>query len=137
MSKYLGDPNKITYRSLWERQTFKWADENPGITGWSSEEVIIPYRCKTDKKIHRYFMDLKLVTDKGTYLIEIKPRKQTLPPKEPKRKTKRYLNEVMGYIKNTCKWSAAEAYALDHGWTFEIWTEETLKSLGIKLVLKG
>ena len=29
--KYEGDFNKVKYRSLWERQTFKWLDNNPGI----------------------------------------------------------------------------------------------------------
>ena len=78
--KYEGDFNKVKYRSLWERQTFKWLDNNPGVIGWSSEEVIIPYRCKTDGKIHRYFVDLFIRTKDGKiFLIEIKPKKQTLP----------------------------------------------------------
>jgi|TARA_B100001093_G_scaffold492532_1_gene533750 hypothetical protein len=79
-------------------------------------------------------MDVKMVTKDKTYLIEIKPKKQTQPPKEPKRRTKRYINEVMTYIKNTSKWETAEAYCLDRGWEFQIWNEDTLRDLGIKLL---
>ena len=29
------------------------------------------------------------------------------------------------------KWEAANEFALDRGWEFQIWTEQTLKSMGI------
>jgi hypothetical protein len=132
--KYDGDPTKVVYRSLWERQVFKFMDANPEVIKWQSEETIIPYRCKTDNKLHRYFMDVKMVTKDKTYLIEIKPKKHTQAPKEPKRKTKRYITEVMSYIKNTSKWETAEAYCADRGWEFVIWTEIELGKLGIKIL---
>jgi len=133
--KYEGDFKKVKYRSLWERQAFKWLDNNPDIIGWNSEEVIIPYRCKTDNKIHRYFVDLFVRTkDNKVYIIEIKPKKQTQPPKQPSRKTKRYLTEVMTYIKNESKWEAATAFASKHDMIFQIWTEDTLRSFGIKIL---
>jgi len=133
--KYEGDFNKVKYRSLWERQAFKWLDNNLGVVGWSSEEVIVPYRCKTDGKVHRYFVDLFIRTKNGkVFLIEIKPKKQTLPPKKPSRKTKRYLSEVMTYAKNQSKWEAATAYANKYGMTFEVWNEDTLRSFGIKIL---
>jgi len=133
--KYEGDFNKVKYRSLWERQAFKWLDNNLGVVGWSSEEVVVPYRCKTDGKVHRYFVDLFIRTKNGkVFLIEIKPKKQTLPPKKPSRKTKRYLSEVMTYAKNQSKWEAATAYANKYGMTFEVWNEDTLRSFGIKIL---
>ena len=133
--KYEGDFNKVKYRSLWERQAFKWLDNNLGVIGWSSEEVIVPYRCTTDGKVHRYFVDLFIRTKNGkVFLIEIKPKKQTLPPKKPSRKTKRYLSEVMTYAKNQSKWEAATAYANKYGMTFEVWNEDTLRSFGIKIL---
>tara|TARA_B110000503_G_scaffold12081_1_gene16330 strand:+ start:3070 stop:3528 length:459 start_codon:yes stop_codon:yes gene_type:complete len=136
--KYLGDYTSVTYRSLWERQAFKWCEERDDIIGWQSEETIVPYRCKTDNKMHRYFIDLKIKFSNGRILlVEIKPKCQTIAPKKPARQTKRYLNEVMTYIKNECKWKAASKYAKDRGYHFEIWTEDTLTSLGIKLLLKG
>lgn len=133
--KYEGDFDKITYRSMWERQVFRWCDTNSKIVKWSSEEVIIPYRCKTDGKLHRYFTDLKIVTTKGeTIIVEIKPESQTRPPKQPKRKSQRHLREVTTYIKNSSKWEAAEYFCEKRGWVFAIWTEKTIKSLGIKLL---
>lgn len=133
--KYDGDHTNITYRSLWERQVFLWCDKNPNVKKWSSEETIVPYRCKTDNKMHRYFVDLKIVFTNGqTYLIEIKPEKETREPRPRSRKTAAYIKEVMTYIKNTSKWEAADVYAKDRNCIFEVWTEKTLKSLGIKLL---
>ena len=43
----------------------------------------------------------------------------------------------MTYIKNESKWKAAKKYADDRGYHFEIWTENTLKKLGIKLLING
>ena len=135
IEKYQGDPTKVFYRSLWERQVFKWCEMNSQVVKWSSEEIVIPYKCKTDNKIHRYFVDLKITLANGrTYLIEIKPKKETKPPVRPARQTKKYLNEVFTYVKNQSKWEAAEEYCMARGWEFSIWTEDTLKSFGIKLI---
>jgi len=132
--KYKGNPTQVIFRSLWERQVFRWCDENPSVLQWSSEEIIIPYRCKTDKKLHRYYPDVYIKTKNGEYLIEIKPKKETVPPRDRSKKTKKYLNEVMTYIKNTSKWDAAKEYCADRGFIFDIWTEDTLKKMGIKLL---
>lgn len=64
-SKYKGDADKVVFRSLWERNAFKWCDDNKDISGWSSEEVVIPYFYEVDKKYHRYFMDLKITYANG------------------------------------------------------------------------
>lgn len=133
-SKYKGDSTKIVYRSLWERQVFRWCDKTDSVVSWSSEEDIVPYRCKTDGKLHRYFVDLKITFDTGeTYIIEIKPKAQTVEPKK-RRKTPKYIREVMTYAKNISKWDAATKWANDRGYKFEIWTEDTIKALGIKLL---
>ena len=133
--KYDGDWSKIVYRSLWERQVFKWCDENANVVKWSSEETVVPYRCKTDNKLHRYFVDLKIQFKTGqTYLIEIKPKKQTQEPKVRTRKTKAYITEVLTYVKNQSKWAAANEYCADRGWIFEVWTEDVITALGIKLL---
>lgn len=132
--KYEGDPNKIIFRSLWERAAFKWCDDNSKIKFWNSEETVIPYRNAVDGKIRRYYMDLKITwTDGTTTLVEIKPEKQTKPPKKPQRQSRRYLKEVRSYAMNMSKWEAAKQYAESRGWKFEVWTEKHLQSLGMKI----
>jgi len=133
--KYVGDVKNIVYRSLWERNTFRWIDTQSSIVHWNSEELVIPYVCETDNKVHRYYMDLWFQTQDGkNYIIEIKPKGQTRPPKTPQRKTRRYIKESLTYVKNQSKWKAASEFALDRGWKFEVWTEDTLKALGIKII---
>ncbi len=134
-TKYLGDVDNVVYRSLWERNVFRWLDSNADIIEWNSEEVVIPYVCGTDRKVHRYFIDVYFKTRTGQkYLIEIKPKKETMPPKKPARRTRRYIAEGLTYIKNQSKWQAAKDFAKDNGAKFEIWTEDTLKSMGIKIL---
>jgi hypothetical protein len=133
-SKYEGDPTGIICRSSWERMVAKWCDTNPGVISWSSEEIIVPYVDPIDKRWHRYFVDfkIKVKTKEGiqTYLIEVKPHKQTEKPVEPKRKTPkshaRYLAEVRTYIKNKAKWAAAEEYAKHRSSKFMVLTEYDL-----------
>ena len=133
--KYLGNPTNVIFRSLWERNTFRWCENNPKVRAWSSGEIVVPYKCKVDNKLHRYFVDLYVEMNNGqTILVEIKPKKETLPPKQPKRKTKKFLNEVITFSKNQDKWEAADQYAKHKGWKFQVWTEETLKNLGIKVL---
>jgi hypothetical protein len=133
--KYDGDPTQVIYRSLWERQVFRWLDDHPGVVSWSSESVVIPYICKSDGRGHRYFVDLKIKFSNGrTYLVEIKPATQCKEPKPKKRITPRFIAESMTYLKNTSKWEAAKEYCEDRGFIFEVWTEHTLKALGIKIL---
>ena len=137
ISKYKGDHKKVVYRSSWERAVFKFLDNKPDVSEWSSEEYVIHYKCATDKRMHRYFIDIYFKDAVGQkWLIEIKPKKQCQPPVKPSRKTKRYLNEVMTYVKNQSKWDAASKWADARGYRFAIWHEDTLKQLGIK-ILKG
>ena len=133
--KYAGDAKKVIYRSLWERNAFRWCENNPKVKLWNSEEVVVPYVSTVDKKLHRYYVDLLIqMEDKKTYLVEIKPKKETQPPKKRSRKTKKYVNEQLTYIKNNDKWEAANKFAEHNGWKFQVWTEETLKNLGIKVL---
>ena len=136
-NKYRGDPSKVTYRSHWEKLCFMWCENNPDIKDWSSEEIVVPYYYDVDKKYHRYFVDLKITFKNGnTILVEIKPEKETSPPKRPD-KSKRYIGEALTYVKNMNKWEAANEFAKDRGWEFQIWTENTLKSMGIMKQQKG
>jgi hypothetical protein len=135
IKKYEGNYSNIVYRSSWERTFFRWCDNNPDVVSWSSEEYVIPYVCKTDNKMHRYFPDVKVKFKNGNiWLIEIKPKAQTAPPAQPKRKSKKYINEVKTYVKNQSKWEAAESFCDNRGWKFVIFTEDTLRKLGMKVI---
>lgn len=137
ISKYQGDFDKVTYRSSWEKACFVWCDQNPNVKSWSSEEVVVPYKWDVDKRMHRYFVDLKITFTNGkTILVEIKPQKETAPPKRPD-KSRRYIGEAMTYVKNMNKWEAADSYAKDRGWEFQVWTEETLYEMKILKKLKA
>ena len=121
----------MVFRLMWERLAFVWCEKNPRVKRWSSEEVVIPYRCPTDKLLHRYFMDLFIEWEDGKVtIVEIKPKSQTKPPRKGKNRT-RNLQEAMSFMKNQAKWVAAEKYAKKLGWGFEIWTEKELKAKGI------
>lgn len=131
--KYDGDPENVVYRSSWERAAFKWCEANPKVKKFSSEEVVIPYFCHIDNKMHRYYVDLKIVFESGrTYIIEIKPSAQTIPPKG--KRTKKLLNEQLTFVRNKQKWAAAKKYADERGWVFQVWTEVDLKKMGMKIL---
>jgi hypothetical protein len=68
--KYKGNPCRIIYRSLWERKFMFFCDHNDSIIEWGSEEVIIPYRCPTDGRVHRYYPDFYI--PKENLIIEVK-----------------------------------------------------------------
>ena len=132
--KYKGDPTGIVYRSLWERKFMVYCDKNTNVLEWASEEIAIPYRSPVDNKVHRYFPDFYMkVKETGgqvkSYIIEVKPLKQTTPPKKPKTQTKAYIREAYEYAKNQAKWKVAREYCKDRMWEFKVVTE---KELGIK-----
>ena len=125
--KYTGDPTNIIMRSSWETRFASWCDNNTSLFKWSSEETIIPYKCPTDNRIHRYFVDFKITVTTGkTYLVEVKPKTQTQPPIYPGKRTQRYLQESLAFMKNQAKWEAANEFAKDRGWEFKIITEHEL-----------
>ena len=126
--KYKGDPTNIIYRSLWELTCMRKFDENPDILEWSSEETIVPYVSPIDRKVHRYFADFLLKTRQRdgsikTIMVEVKPLKETIEPPVQKRKTRKYITEVVTWSKNQAKWAAAEEYCKDRGWEFMKMTE--------------
>lgn len=125
--KYTGDPTNIIMRSSWETRFASWCDKNPSVLKWNSEETIVPYRCPTDNRIHRYFVDFKITVSTGkTYIVEVKPAAQTQPPIYPGRQTQRYITESLTFMKNKAKWEAAIEFAKDRGWEFKIITEKEL-----------
>lgn len=130
--KYLGDPTKVIYRSLWERRFMVFCDNNDSVLKWGSEEVVIPYISPKDNKMHRYFVDfiVETVNKRGfkeVTLIEVKPKAQCqAPTKKKERPTRRYITEVMRWGVNSAKWKAAREFAENRGWNFKILTEDEL-----------
>jgi hypothetical protein len=130
-NKYKGDPTNIVYRSLWERKFMRYCDLNENVLEWGSEEIALPYRSPLDGRVHRYFPDfyIKVKESNGQfkkYLIEIKPKKQTIEPKVQKKKTKKYIYEVAEWAKNQAKWEAAKDFCEDRLWEFKVLTEDDL-----------
>lgn len=133
--KYLGDVSNIVYRSGYEFKFFRYCDTHPNITGWVSEEIVIPYLSPIDGRWHRYFPDvyMELVDGEGKkrkLLVEIKPRHETQPPVPKTTKTgkpsRKFLTEVKTWGTNTAKWKQAEEYCRDRGWEFKLCTEREL-----------
>ena len=128
------DRNNIICRSSWERKFCRYCDLNENVISWGSEEFWIPYLSPVDNRVHRYFPDfiMKIKENTGaikTYVVEVKPKKQTVPPKKPKRQTKSYLYECKTYAVNQAKWKAAVEFCKDHMIEFKVITE---KELGIR-----
>ena len=132
--KYQGDPNNIICRSSWERRFCRWCDLNENILQWGSEEFYIPYISPVDNRVHKYFPDFIIKVKESTsqiktYVIEVKPKKQTKPPTKKSRVTKSYLYEMKTYAVNEAKWKAAQEFCADRLIEFKIITED---ELGIK-----
>lgn len=133
-SKYKGRVDKIVYRSTWELRLLKWCDENPDVVLYSSEEIVVPYVSPIDGEYHRYFVDFWIKMKSGQeLLIEVKPEKQTKPPKQPKKLNESYIKELETWNVNQAKWNAAIKYARMKGMTFRVWTEKSLNNIGIKI----
>ncbi len=130
-TKYRGNAHNIIYRSLWERKFMAYCDQNDAILEWGSEEIVIPYKSPWDGRIHRYFPDFYVKTKQhdGTIkkmIIEVKPKRQTKAPKEPQRKTKKWLNEMRTWGVNNAKWKYASEWCDNNEMEFKILTEDDL-----------
>ena len=128
--KYVGDAGNIVYRSGLEWRLMRYFDQKTGVIQWSSEEIKIPYVRPDDGNYHLYYPDflVKIRQSDGgikTLLIEVKPAKQTKPPKNPETKAqhKRYLKEAVTFAINQAKWEAAKLWCRKHGADFLVLTE--------------
>ena len=109
-----------------------YCDTNNSVIEWGSEEIIIPYLSPWDGRIHRYFPDfyIKIKQHNGSikkFVIEVKPKKQcSPPPAQPKRKTRRWFNEVKAWGINEAKWKYATEWCNNNNMEFKILTEDHL-----------
>ena len=134
-NKYVGEIDKIIYRSGWEYKFLKYCDENERIIKYSSEPVGIPYYNPISKKVCKYWVDVFITIKDSSgnlnnWLLEIKPEKFTKPPVAPERMTEkqtyRYLSHAKTYIVNKAKFEAAKEYSDAKGIKFGIITENFL-----------
>jgi hypothetical protein len=128
--KYKGS-HPILYRSKLELDVMYWLDNSSKVIQWGSESIVIPYIHPKDGKAHRYFVDFNFTMmrdDKPEkYLVEVKPSKQTVPPK-PRKNKKSLHYESVQYAINSSKWRSAEAWCEKHGYKFLIFTEKHIKN---------
>lgn len=135
-NKYKGDPNNIICRSSWERKFARWCDLSESVLEWGSEEFFLKYFDPVTNRVRRYFPDfiIKVREQSGEikkYVIEVKPKRQTVPPVQTsKKRTRTYITEVKTYATNEAKWKAAREFCEDRMMEFKIITEDNL--FGIK-----
>ena len=140
--KYIGT-GKILYKSGLEQRMMFWCDNNKNVIRWSYEKNIIEYPKPIfeNSQLHhietrRYFLDFyaEILDKTGNikkFLIEVKCRKETLPPIRPKKITpknnKRYLHECETYAINSAKWNQANLFCKAKGWNFIIITDDRIQ----------
>lgn len=133
-NKFIGD--KAIYRSGLELKYFRFLDENTNCVKWNSEGIKIPYFWAGDNKWHTYYVDLAATFRNSsgkltTYLIEIKPYRQTITPVHtPRKRKKTLLTEQVTYSQNCAKWEAAKKFAEEQNMKFIILTEKDIEKAG-------
>jgi len=143
--KYVGDHNDIIYRSKWEYNFCFYCDNEDKILKWESEpeKHTIPYTVieKNNYVNRRYIPDFWIQVENNGELeeliIEIKPYKDTIEPKEPKKKSikslENYEYSLKMYLSNLNKWEQAEKYCKKRSMKFFILTERYFDQKQIKL----
>ncbi len=121
----------VNFKSRLELKAIKYADFNKYVAKWSLEPFHVKYLKPTDGKVHRYFIDLFLEFASGDkFIVEIKSKGETVPPKQPKNKTQKallnYQRALQTYAVNEAKWKAAGEFAKEQGMRFIILTEDEL-----------
>jgi hypothetical protein len=121
----------VNYKSGLELKAIRYADFNKHVVKWSLEPFAIKYIKPSDGKQHRYYIDLFLEFSSGDkFLVEIKSYGESIPPKKPKKNTKKaqnnYQKAQITYAVNRAKWKAAEKFAELNKMRFTIVTEKEL-----------
>lgn len=125
LGKYVGNVDKIIWRSSWELRFCQFCDNNPHILRWSSEELFIPYIKPTDGRMHKYYPDffIEFRDAKGVLrreIIEIKPHKEAV------RKRKMSTYDRITLAINEAKWEAAVQFCEARKLQFRVITEKSL-----------
>jgi hypothetical protein len=129
--KYVGDVDKIFFRSLWEVNVMTFFDSRPDIIKWGSEEIVIPYLSPKDNQVHRYFPDffIEFRNAKGEIkkeIVEVKPLHESDKKFAKSDRSKEALKV------NDAKWAAAAIYCEARGMSFRVITERSIFHQGVK-----
>lgn len=134
--KYVGDPGKIIYRSMWEKRFCTYCDTNERVTAWGSENIQVPYLNPIDQTLKMYNLDfyLKVKQEDGSekqFIAEVKPAKKLLKPVLPttrvnEKRMEAHILQMKEYAVNMYKFQAAKEWAKARGWEFIIVTENFL-----------
>ena len=107
--------------SLWyiviKYKNIEWgSEETPSI--YFPHDVVFIVTFQIFIKSTRKYWKIK------RYLIEVKPLKQTVKPKNSK-DNRGYIREAFEYARNQAKWKAAREYCADRMWEFKVITEKS------------
>lgn len=133
-SKYIGHKPPY-FRSSLEKKLMLLCDESACIKQWASEEPKVRYSNPLTGTMWNYHPDflIKITDGENEWweMIEVKPYKQTIPPKPSGRGRSRKLveSEQKTWAVNQSKWDAARKACGKRGWKFTIITENDLKKL--------
>lgn len=134
MKSFIIENNNVflEYKSSLELKAIRYCDFNKYITSFALEPFAIKYIKPTDGKQHRYYIDLFIEFKTGDkFLVEIKSKGETVPPKKPKKKTEKsimnYQKALQTFAVNRAKWDAAKKFAESNQMKFIILTEDELR----------
>lgn len=112
--KYTAESKTIIYKSSLEQRFMLYLDKSPNVRWWKYEPSAIKYFDATTSKVRKYYIDF-VVCVKGSpdkiFYCEVKSKKETVKPKNPKN-----IKENLLYLKNLSKWNAASRYCAERGY---------------------
>jgi hypothetical protein len=121
--KYIGK-HIPKYRSGWELQFMRMADNHPNVLAWASESHRIPYIHPITGKRSNYVPDFFVIYvdkdgKKHAELVEVKPSSHMVG------QAKGQYDKAMAVI-NEAKWRYAQQWAKQQGIGFRIITENEI-----------
>ena len=127
--KYKGF-GQIIFKSFLEAKFMFYLDNDPKCVAWWAEPFNIKYFDKSTNRWRQYYIDFVVEmmdgTSKTKYWVETKTVGETKKPTGG-RNTQALLESTKIYVKNLCKWNAAQKVAKQHGAKFLVITEEFFK----------
>jgi hypothetical protein len=141
-SKYFGEKKELKYKSGLEERVFYYCDNNLNVIKWGYEVIKIEYLKPIFEnwqlhhvEKHNYIPDLYLEIKENSgnivkYLVEIKSKSDTIPPKQPSRMTQKallqYQFKAQTYACNSNKWKSAEKWCKNNGIVWKLLTDDKI-----------